>query len=174
MIKLLDGHKYSEVFKDLVFFIDTAKGIFKQASPYKFMMYGGNCCRQSAFLSHMYLSKYIPEYKWEIYESKFTSDAGDFEHSWCFGHKENEEEGIFVDLAYSNGAMNNFLFEGSNNFPGYISKIDAGCMESKTNRISIPSSNYINLPEFYTGMNGYELFDFITNISVLRKEHLEK
>lgn len=174
MIKLLEGHKYSDVFKDLVFFIETAKIVFREMAPSKFMMYGGNCCRQSAFLCHMYLSKHIPEYKWEICESNFKSVSSAFEHSWCFGYKDDKTDGIFVDLAYSNGMMDNFLFEGSNDFPGDISLIDAGCREIKTMRKTMPIRFYLESDEFYTGLNGAELFDSISSFVQIRKDYISK
>lgn len=176
MITLLENHKYSDIFKELTFFIETSKLVYREVAPAKFMMYNGNCCRQTAFLSYMFLTKYIPEYEWTIYESTFKSVSNSFEHSWCYGYKKGESklDGIFVDLAYTGEIMENFLLEGPNEFPGDISKIDAGCREIKTKRITMSPTFYFENNEFYTGFKGDKLYEFIDTMVQERKNYINK
>lgn len=148
--------KYEKEFDSLRKYIKIAKTIFASSNPTMFKTFGGNCCRQVAFLSQQFLQRAIPEYRWSIYESKFTSKVGDFEHSWCFGVKQcnGDSEGIFVDLAYNGTDVSNYLFYGKNVFP---EDKFLDIVEKDSYRTTMPVNPYLSAKEFYTSLRGTEL-----------------
>ena len=155
--------KYETEFDSLRKYIKIAKTIFANSNPAMFKTFGGNCCRQVAFLSQQFLQKEIPEYRWSIYESKFTSKVGDFEHSWCFGVKQENGnvEGIFVDLAYNGTDISNYLFYGKNAFPEdkFLDIVE----KQFYRRVMLPNE-YLKAKEFYTSLRGTELIEKIDSI----------
>ena len=161
MLELLTNHKYSEVFSELVSISKRAKEVFKYYSPEKYEMYGGNCCRQMSFICHQYLSDNIKDFKWNVFESVFILNATGqkFEHAWVYGRPIGKGRGIFVDLAFTNNLMENYLFEGENNFPGNI------ITENRDERSICNIERFKNQIEYYTSEKGKNMYEIVINFN---------
>ena len=164
MLELLKNHEYSTEFEELVEISKLAKELFRISNPMKYAMYGGNCCRQIAFISKSFLEKMIPEYKWTTYESTFlcAENKQEYEHAWCYGTCDGKK-GILVDLAFDNGYNLNYLLETDTN------KLPCNDVESIMLRKK-HEEGYFEVPEYYTGLLGSEIIKVLTT---LRKKQIK-
>ena len=159
MLELLKGHEYRAEFQRLVHIRNIAKELFRNASPVKYYMYNGNCCRQMAYICKKFLEEMIPEYNWTVYESTFIchKTKQEYEHAWCYG-KHKSKTGIVVDVAFDNNIKDNYILESE------VSKLPTDDKELENKRI-VREDAYFDANEFYTGLTGKELIEVLRIIA---------
>lgn len=160
MLELLRGHEYSSEFEELMKLRDIAKKIFEVAAPQKYELYGGNCCRQMAYVCSSFLSKMVSEYEWKVYESVFEcADTHEkYIHAYCLG-LHTKQKNILVDVAFDNVIKNNYIVELDHDI------LPTSDKEEYNKRVEVPLEYFEDNHEFFTGLKGKQLLAAIEKVA---------
>lgn len=135
----------------------------KEGNPSEFAKWNGNCCRQVASFSHMFLHAHCKDdLRLAVCESVFSGILNgkqiEFDHSWCWATENTnrfKKEGIVIDYSPSHSGFR-VAFSETNDVQ--LTKGVKGVIE-KGKRIHISPEIWEKNTEFYTGKLLLELYN---------------
>lgn len=165
--------KQEEYVKQYTFelFIPALHHVICLKNQAEYQKWGGNTCRQSAILGAYFMSQWLPQYDWQVWDGNFTDiiygKKCEFNHAWIYGVHKETNYGLFLDL--SNVVKERlFIKTRVNAYPKSHSQYKN---QIELNRTQLDWRKMLSTDiEYYTKMHSLELAQLIHQVMLFNED----